>query len=422
MQDLTKTLEQLGREVAGSLGTGPDAARREAMSRSMRSVAFSVFAPRRRKLLVPAFAALILILVASLATLKYLPRADAPLSFWVGQNAGTGDYGGWLRASAQENLPVRFEDGSQLEFLEQSDGRIFATDSKNVRIALGQGTVKARIQSGKKRRWTVEAGPYSVTALGTEFSVHWIAELGIFEVEVSSGVVLVQGPDLEPQGVRIAKHDRLRIDQQCNQVHRHLNTQDQDITIDSEANQNQPPATKTAPARKIRRKHRAPVASLAPRGNQLSKWQEYYHSGQYLAAVQAAEQYGLTAILNEADSTDLWQLADAARFARRGPVARQALLSIRKRFGGSWRSKVAAFLLGRVAIEFAQDAIAAADWFKTYLREDPSGSLAEEALGRLIDACQKANRAHEASQSAQKYLRLYPDGLFSTLARSVLDQ
>ena len=120
------------------------------------------------------------------------------------------------------------------------------------------------------------------------------------------------------------------------------------------------------------------------------------------------------------DDAQLWRLADAARFTGRGKLARETLLSIRKRFRDSWRARVAAFLLGRIAIEMLNDPREAAGWFNIYLRENPNGPLAEESLGRRITACRESGMKAESCRVAAKYLGRFPQGSFAEYARSVL--
>ncbi len=55
-----------------------------------------------------------------------------------------------------------------------------------------------------------------------------------------------------------------------------------------------------------------------------------------------------------------------------------------------------------------------------YLDEYPDGTLAEEALAMSIEAA-NARRDGDADSLARKYLRLYPAGHFSKLARQTLD-
>jgi ferric-dicitrate binding protein FerR (iron transport regulator) len=46
--------------------------------------------------------------------------------------------------------------------------------------------------------WTVEAGPYRVTALGTDFDVFWDKKEKLLDVKVYTGKVEVKGPELQP--------------------------------------------------------------------------------------------------------------------------------------------------------------------------------------------------------------------------------
>jgi hypothetical protein len=58
-------------------------------------------------------------------------------------------------------------------------------------------------------------------------------------------------------------------------------------------------------------------------------------------------------------------------------------------------------------------------WFGESLAEAPSGTLAREASGRLIEACQRAGDAAGAKDAAREYLRVYPTGPHARLAESV---
>jgi len=76
---------------------------------------------------------------------------------------------------------------------------------------------------------------------------------------------------------------------------------------------------------------------------------------------------------------------------------------------------MSAFLLGRSA-----SGAQAVQWFSAYLKEQPSGALAREALGRLIEAYQAAGDRVSSRAAAERYLKSYPDGPHATLAREAL--
>jgi hypothetical protein len=73
-----------------------------------------------------------------------------------------------------------------------------------------------------------------------------------------------------------------------------------------------------------------------------------------------------------------------------------------------------------VAAEIDSNPREACRWFKIYLTESPNGDLAEEALGRRMDICQKAGMTDDARRAAKTYLDRYPDGVFREQAESLL--
>jgi TolA-binding protein len=111
-------------------------------------------------------------------------------------------------------------------------------------------------------------------------------------------------------------------------------------------------------------------------------------------------------------------LADVARYAGDIARAKKAWLTLRTRFPADSRSGSAAFFLGRTA--FDEGAFADAEhWFGISLRESPSGALARDAAGRLIEACQRAGDVEAAQQAARRYLSEYPTGPYARLAESI---
>ena len=64
----------------------------------------------------------------------------------------------------------------------------------------------------------------------------------------------------------------------------------------------------------------------------------------------------------------------------------------------------------------------AARWLGTYADESGTGPLVEESLGRLISAHDRCGNKKQARAAARRYLDRFKDGIFATLARSVLRQ
>jgi TolA-binding protein len=159
----------------------------------------------------------------------------------------------------------------------------------------------------------------------------------------------------------------------------------------------------------------AGTASSARGPGAEQSWRALEAGGKYADAVKAAERRGLPTIYQTGSGDDLIALARASRFAGRMDVAQRALTVCRTRFAGSPQAAMSAFLLGRSA-----NGAQAAEWFSTYLREQPSGALAREALGRLIEAHQASGDHVSGRAAAERYLKSYPDGPHATLARQAL--
>ena len=113
-------------------------------------------------------------------------------------------------------------------------------------------------------------------------------------------------------------------------------------------------------------------------------------------------------------------LLSSARLSGEQGTARRALLSLRKRFGGSNAAAMAAFRLGRLSWDNDQDAGEAARWFRRYLSEAPRGALAADARGRLMVALRDSGQLGEARRVAKSYLSLHPQGSYANIATSLL--
>jgi transmembrane sensor len=71
---------------------------------------------------------------------------------------------------------------------------------------------------------------------------------------------------------------------------------------------------------------------------------------------------------------------------------------------------LAAFTLGRVYLDRLGQPDKAAESFDLARRLAPSGSLAQDALAREVEALHKGGNAQKAYVQAREYLRLYPNG------------
>jgi hypothetical protein len=394
MDDMAK-LERLGRAVDDALGPGPDDAR---LAEQRKALVATV--PRgAKRAWMPWLAASAVAACALLAILVARNHEDR----------------GSLGFRTDKGRMV-FEGGSEIAIVEDAAVRVAEAGARRVRIDLERGRIEARIAGNGERQWLVEAGPYEVAVVGTVFAVSWEPASGAFDVGVTRGVVRVHGPGLDGQGVRLAAGRSLHVDGGNGPA---IAAREEPAKI---------PATDviataalgvTAVSREARARSSA-IGAGAIRPSEPPKWKELFEKGDYSGAMAAAEAAGLDEMLATADLDDLTKLADAARYARKGGDATRILVAVRARFAGSERSRIAAFLLGRVSMEIEGSPRDARRWFETYLAEDPDGPLAEEALGRLIDARKEAGARAGAREAATLYLTRHPDGVFADLARATL--
>jgi transmembrane sensor len=160
-----------------------------------------------------------------------------------------------------------------------------------------------------------------------------------------------------------------------------------------------------------------PSVSNEPPAN--DGWKALARAGNYEDALAAADREGFDDLVARLPAADVALLADAARLAGDGARARRALITLRRRFPGIEAAHLAAFRLGRLSLA-EQNYDDAARWFRTYLGEVPSGTLADEATGRLVEAQARAGDRAGARATAEQYLLRFPGGPYESLARGML--
>ena len=156
--------------------------------------------------------------------------------------------------------------------------------------------------------------------------------------------------------------------------------------------------------------------------NQIERWRQLLAAGRLLDGLRAAERASFDQVCRVATEKELLALADAGRFFGPSKRAVAALIALRQRFPGSPDAGTAAFTLGRIAFESDHAYGKAADWFETYMREQPRGPLMGDAFGRLMEARLHSGDGAGARASAQQYLRRFPGGPYSSEARGILSK
>ena len=311
--------------------------------------------------------------VALVVTL--LLRAPNATTFQVAGHAG--EVGAWLTTPTQD-LALHFSEGTSVSLGKGSQGRVTRLTRGGARVELANGFVNAEVRHLPGAEWSFGAGPFEVTVTGTKLGVSWSPDRGQFELSVSRGSVLVQGPFIpQPQAVLAGEICRVGLNRHSMALG--PLTAQQAAPVAAGPTAALPPGTAPQLAE----------PALAPPNSS---------SGVHAASAEA-----------------LLEDARAARMAGRPDRERAALLACRKRAPGQPPAAQAAYLLGR-----ASAPAEAATWFETYLREMPQGLLAREAAGRLIESYKASGNTAALQNAASRYLTRYPNGPHAAMARRAL--
>lgn len=359
-------------------------------------------APSRARTVVVVSAFAAAAAIAILFGVTALRDAAAPLGWHVdGAAEVAGDY---VRTDAADAI-VRFDNGASCALAAGSRGRV--TTKKNAaNVVLERG--RARVESPRLgMAWLVQAGPYALTGDGA-FEVAWSDEA--LDLRVRRGAIVVKGPEAQ-DGVTLREGQHLTA--------RGGELRVESATADATPVESAAPLPSSAPSADPIQLPPV-VVSSDPKKPDGPTWSQRVAKGDYAGVLADANDRGIPTVIATAPLGDLVALADAARYARRNDVAKQALLAQRSRFAGSGPARTAAFLLGRIAEDAEGNPSAAIGWYDRYLAESPSGSFAAEALGRKMTAVARTQGNDAARPIAEQYLRRYPDGPYAAAARRVM--
>jgi transmembrane sensor len=280
---------------------------------------------------------------------------------------------------------------------QHSELELLDNDASHVRMRLSRGQAHFDVVPNPDRSFEVEAGPYRVAVLGTVFDVQRTD--AAVRVAVSRGKVRVYGPhgatdlpvgesrsfplDVAPSPVdpEPAEEPPAEADGIPDEARTQSDTQ--------EPHEGQA-------ARKRRRERR----------DALPSWRSLSQSGDYEAAYASLRR----ARGVENDPAALMDAADAARLSGHPGSAVRYLERVVRDHRRSPVAPLAAFTLGRVYLDQLGQPHRAAEAFQLSRDLAPSGSLAQDALAREVEAHSKGGDAHQAWIRAQEYLKRYPNG------------
>jgi|GEM_PF-3206882 len=392
-----RELERLGQAVHDQLGEpSPKWLRKQ---RRDLTVALGVQVPRRAW--GNWWAAFALVAVLGATILMLAPRRHSALSVSADVTLST--------STSDRNVPLA--DGSTLLLAARTRARV-KTDDRATRCTVEVGTVHFDVAPQREREFSVQAGAFAVTVVGTRFSVAREAS-GAVEVVVTHGVVRVNVPNRStPAELRAG--DRLRGDGRDVLVD-HAAPSDVPaqpvISGQTTANPTQrPAATDDAPPQ--------PDTPIKDRATASDDWVKLYRERDYAAALAAARRVGVDALLQNLAPQPLSELGDVARLGGDGDLALRAFETLGRRFPTSRQARDGLFLSGRVLASRGQLS-AAQTRFEAYLAGNNRNIHAIEAMGRLVEIY-AATKDPRAKTTARAYLQRAPQGPYQRLCQSVL--
>ena len=369
-----------------------------------------------------AASALVLVVLGVVSVSRtHMRPAAAALAYQI--QGGSVVDGGYLRESGSGAVKLLFAEGTEFVLMPGTRGRLRAVDSNGARIAIEQGTASFQVTPRREAKWFVDVGPFLVTVKGTVFTVSWDAAKERFELRLRHGQVSVTGP-IAGGAIPLSAGQRLVIDLPRGETliseqppeeawpvapSEGPNKTEVDHSLDER------PAVGSAGQGAL-----VPTPSASGRTSGRRAWAEALASGDWDRILGDVDRLGVKRTLAEVSGEDLFVVADAARYRRRTALAREALLSERKRFPESPRALDAVFLLGRLEESNERGTHKAIALYEEYLARAPSGTYASEALGRRMMATSKLEGAAPARASAEEYLRRFPSGTYAGAARALL--
>ena len=373
-----------------------------------------------------------------------MQAASQTLSVQIAEQHTNVEVGQYVQAPTAKQIGLQFSDGSHIEVAESSRARLMGLRSNGADVSLESGLMHVQVKHRTDTSWHISAGPFGVNVIGTRFDVRWKPEEDSFELTLHEGKVELSGCAFN-SGYRMPAGRTVRAS--CKNERFGFSSKD-DIaapaagsgSVETESfGQTQTPEPRIAPQiAPTEAPAKAEADEAAPAtGQRLDKparpqtiqtvndapdFRVLARAGKYAEALRAAKAAGFEQECAKASARDLSVLASAARYAQDTVSETYAWRLLRERFRGTKDGSIAAFALGRIEFDNHGAYAKAAEWFRTYLREQPRGDLTREALGRLLEATQHLGDQPQVRELAARYLQEYPDGPHATIAQRLSER
>ena len=358
-----------------------------------------------RRLLIASVA-----VAASIAatTAAYLGVQGRPLTFAIAEEKRDGALGASLTAPDSGSVALDFSDGSQLKLAPGGHARVTHLDAHGAVVQLERGHADVAVVPRRGANWRIEAGPFHVFVKGTEFSLDWDPASERLDFRLLKGAVVIDGGCLERAHALTAGESLYTSCRSSQAVVATASAAPPPSAL--------PPATPASELPLETESELGKSGGVATVGKEVERpsWRQLAAKQDYPGALAAAERVGFDSEIKRASAEDLLSLGDVARLAGNSARALQAYLAARERRPVGSRS---AFAIGLVQFDQRHAYGEAARWFSTYLREHPSGPLAEQAAGRLMEAAENAGDRGTARATAKHYVAEHPRGAYAGLAR-----
>ena len=312
--------------------------------------------------------------------------------------------------------PLPLADGSKVYALSrQAAVRLERNLPGRIGLALDSGGARFDVIPNPSREFLVHAGQLEVSVLGTIFDVEHEADR--VRVSVTRGKVRVRSAKDAAQQTLLLAGDSALFDAGGHELEAEAldpanpsESGEAELASASERASAEPhnrgrAVSRVAASRRAQLAARA--ANAANNGSgQRAAWRSLSQSGDYEGAYQLLVQEKVV----ENDSGALLDAADAARLSGHPEAAVRYLRRVIDEHRDTPVAPLAAFTLGRVLLERLGQPSEAAEAFATVRRLAPSGSLAQDALAREVEAWSKAGYPDEAYRRAREYVESYPHG------------
>jgi len=307
-----------------------------------------------------------------------------------------GIQGATLETGANEQETLTLGDGTRVVLDESTRVRLATISPAQVRIELERGGLEADVIHVDGRSFVVTIGAVDVAVIGTRFEVQAEGEgaARLVHVSVTRGRVEVR---------------------RNGDASRFL------APGESWTGPLAPPSLAPLPSAAPRTDDAGaarPAAPVAPRFRLSREFRAAVASGRYADAYAELGPDGLARAAKWAAPTDLFEVAQVARWTGHTREAASAFEALAARYPDDGRAGVSALELGRLRMNDLADPAGAVSAFHQAMLLAPNDAFREDASARRVQALETSGDLAACATARDEYLAAYPNGTHAvTVAR-----